>query len=380
MNLVNYSDSENSDNESPVIPKVVPKPVAAKPSFQKVVDSSNPRKIKVNLPTTSNTRSSDGDIDADGPPAKKARTDGVFSNFNSLLPAPKKIGGDNKASAAKRGSGGGLGSGVSLKTGAAPAFSRAPVEADFQESEDGQGENPKSNGTAATGSSVPEVKEEMKLVGKNTMFKPLSVMNKVKKKKKVIPDSLSADSSAQTPPKSSTQSAQQTGPPLKQTVSLFSISQDETEAQVSTTASSEEDTRTIDSDSLLNEQQHAGTHYQSTLSNSGKGAQSLDAIADDLNLSEAARRQLFGRQRGKGAADLSAAKIINFNTDEEYLANEKLRAAGETIQHNPVRAIAPGKHNLKQMVNNAQSQKEAFEEHFATGKRNKAEAGSKYGW
>ena len=76
----------------------------------------------------------------------------------------------------------------------------------------------------------------------------------------------------------------------------------------------------------------------------------------------------------------SATKIINFNTDEEYLRNEELRAAGEQVVHNPVRAIAPGKHSLKQLVNAAQSQKEALEESFAKGKSNRAEASSRYGW
>ena len=110
------------------------------------------------------------------------------------------------------------------------------------------------------------------------------------------------------------------------------------------------------------------------------GPQSLDTIASDLNLTEAQRRQLFGRQRGKGGHDLSAISVVNFNTDQEYAHNEELRASGETIQHNPVRSLAPGKHSLKQLMNNAATQKEALEEHFASGKRNKKEAGSKYGW
>jgi hypothetical protein len=66
--------------------------------------------------------------------------------------------------------------------------------------------------------------------------------------------------------------------------------------------------------------------------------------------------------------------------DKEYAANEELRAKGETVQHNPVRAIAPGKHSLRQLVNAASSQQDALEEKFMTSKRNKKEAGSKYGW
>jgi hypothetical protein len=48
--------------------------------------------------------------------------------------------------------------------------------------------------------------------------------------------------------------------------------------------------------------------------------------------------------------------------------------------HNPVRSIAPGKHSLKQLVNAAQSQKDALAESFAKGYQNRKEAGSKYGW
>ena len=108
------------------------------------------------------------------------------------------------------------------------------------------------------------------------------------------------------------------------------------------------------------------------------GAQSLNNIASDLNLSAAERRQLFGRQKGRAIPQ--ATKIINFNTDEEYRHNEELRATGEQVMHNPVRAIAPGKHSLKQLVNAAANQKEALEESFAKGKSNRAEASSRYGW
>ena len=108
----------------------------------------------------------------------------------------------------------------------------------------------------------------------------------------------------------------------------------------------------------------------------GQATQSLDHIAADLKLSSSAKRQLFGR--GKNHA--GAIDVVNFNTDREYAANEMLRQAGDQAQHNPVRAIAPGKHSLKQLVNAASNQRDALEEHFASGRRNKKEAGSKYGW
>src|SRR6186713_2096671 len=127
MNLINYSDSEGSDDEAPV-PKPTAKPTP-KPAFQKVVDSVNPGKIKINLPGASQPKANKDDMESDAPPAKKARIGGGgFGGFNAMLPAPKKanvdaVGGDTSG---MKGLGKGLGSGVNLKTGAEPAFKREP--------------------------------------------------------------------------------------------------------------------------------------------------------------------------------------------------------------------------------------------------------------
>jgi hypothetical protein len=103
---------------------------------------------------------------------------------------------------------------------------------------------------------------------------------------------------------------------------------------------------------------------------------SLDTIANDLNLSKSERRQLFGRN-----AIPAESRILTFNTDQEYASNQAMAQSELAAQqHNPVRAIAPGKHTLQQLVNAASSQREALEESFATGRRNKKEAGSRYGW
>ena len=59
------------------------------PAFQKVVDRSNPGKIRVTLPQTALKE----ETKSDEPPAKKAKTGGgAFSGFNSFLPAPKRTG------------------------------------------------------------------------------------------------------------------------------------------------------------------------------------------------------------------------------------------------------------------------------------------------
>lgn len=404
MSLVAYSDSEASDHEAVPAPKQAQKPAAAQPKrgFQKVVDRSNPHKIRVNLPAASAASTEKDDVDGEAPPAKKARTGGgAFSGFNALLPAPKRTGGQ-AASGAAGGSGGakkGLGVGISLRTGAAPAFSREPVSIEASDSagaggRHAVGEEPSADEPKQIASDSPfaaHIKpQEVKLVGKPTVFRPLSVARNTKKKKPA--QAVVAPSSQ---PENAVKSV--AVPIPKPRVSLFSIAQTETEP--TTAAPGDTYTPMLYEDNreapASEPHDHAdfpdigqtgpvsatATHHTTSTSNAATGPQSLDTIAADLNLTEAQRRQLFGRQRGKaGAPDLAAINVVSFNTDEEYAANEALRATGETIQHNPVRAIAPGKHSLKQLVNAAQTQKDALEEHFAAGRRNKKEAGSRYGW
>jgi len=66
--------------------------------------------------------------------------------------------------------------------------------------------------------------------------------------------------------------------------------------------------------------------------------------------------------------------------DAEYRSNRQMAAAGETFEHRAVKAIAPGKHSLTQLVNNVKSQGDALEDKWADGRRKKGDAGSKYGF
>lgn len=387
MGLVDYSDSESSDNE-----QVSESKKPTKGSFQKVVDRSNPGKIKVSLPTTTPTN--------DEPPAKRAKTSGgTFGGFNSFLPAPKKTGAAAPKTlgggATGNGRGGGLGSGVSLKTGAAPAFSRNP-EPVFDNGGDYDGHEEAKGGESSMGlpppnSSAQIPAAEVKLVGKPLMFKPLSVARKPQKKKKpVITPKTEEDPASQG--QSATTSEAAKAPPPK--VSLFSVPQDtddditpgrkgEYQPMLYGAKPEDEEPEVVKNPYYEDQYNDAESHHTvprpaaqaappaSTTSNS------LDNIASDLQLSASERRQLFGRQ---GSRNLTASKVINFNTDEEYRNNEELRSAGEQAVHNPVRSIAPGKHSLKQLLNATVSQKEALEESFAKGYANRKEASGRYGW
>lgn len=361
MALVGYSDSEGSDNEAPNVATVQAKPAsrAPKAAFQKVVDPSGARKIKVDLPTVK------PEVKEEERPAKKVRTGG-FGGFNSFLPAPKRT-----AEAKKPG----LGSGVSLRTGAEPAFSRERVEPDlptFSESK---------HDTTDTVSGLPKVPvedekpKEVKMVGNAMRFKPLSVANKKQKKKPINLSSKSASPAPFTTQAKAQPTEQQVpiAPPPKKKVSLFSVTQDE---EASVPAEPVTEYQPILADPIPEDTQDnfASTSYAPppTQNNSNP----LDAIAGDLNLSAAERRQLFGRNKG-GAA---APTIMHFDMEAEYAHNEQLRQQGQAQEHRAVKAIAPGKHSLQQLVNAASTQKEALEDKWAEGKRNKAEGGGRYGW
>lgn len=393
MLLVQYSDSESSDAEAPQAPhapadsKAIPN--SHKPAFQKVVDRSNPHKIRVNLPTVAKSTKGDGE-DVSEPPSKRAKVaSNAFIGFNSLLPAPKKAPALNGGSGVKRG---GLGSGVNLKTGAAPGFSRDEGPRMDVPGVDKQTREAKpSNGSTASHDDhntdlqdpalTITLSSEPKIQGNPMMFKPLSVARKPKK--------TTSSAGTQKVPTQPPPVTQQSG--ITSNISLFSTGdvQEPENQGLATTGDYQpmiyiplnpkpDPSLPFSQDSEASESLEVQNDYlaRTNYNDQDQSSQSLDTIASDLNLSASAKRQLLGRQRNNP----SNISIVNFNTDQEYAANEMLRQAGEQVQHNPVRAIAPGKHSLKQLVNAATNQKEALEEQFALGRRNRKEAGSKYGW
>ncbi|KAF4123229.1 Pfam:PRCC Cterm [Geosmithia morbida] len=391
MGLVDYSESE-SESESPQQTPVAKAPpavtAAAPPSkkpFQKVVDRSRPGKIVVNLPQETASKS-------DEPPTKRARTGasegGRFSGFNSFLPPPKNAG---KKPAAAGPSAGKPRPGINLQTSAAPGFNRDAGD-DVGEPQGGSAPPPKQ-----AEPSVPEEQkpaDQVKLVGKPMMFKPLSVSRNKKKAPKTTAPSSALAATAPSPSSSVTASitepsasAVAAAPPPPKKIPLFSMHTEEPSETPSSSmyeplfvtqqqqqeASHQQPLEGFD----YTQQQYGGGSAESGPAPT-PGGESLDSIANDLNLSAAERRQLFGRSGG----DVQAAKrVINFNMDTEYRHNEEIRATGEQQIHNPVRAIqGSGKHNLRQLVQNVQNQREALEDSFAKGKSNRKEASSKYGW
>ncbi|RAO66770.1 uncharacterized protein BHQ10_002782 [Talaromyces amestolkiae] len=419
MGLVQYSDSEGSDDEKQPIAPAVSEPQTIAPDtkssqpdqkFSSIVDRGNPRKIRVALPSIKPETSAEGpEDDQDGPARKKPRTTGggIFSGFNSILPAPKRANLPTTSS----GSGSKNTKVFNLKTGAGPGFDRQAdaewrQEQTFTQASTAGSEDdtiPKAGSLrneAKEGSLLKE--EDYKKKGNAMVFKPLSVARNAPKKKSAA--FVAARAAAATPSavqktnssdnlssekdiSKSAASIPAAAAPAKPKVSLFSFSSEEKTTPITTTnaydyspefsdlpTTAEQDISTLEQHTQpSNSYPTPSTHQQST----------LDAIANDLNLSRAQRRQLLGRNPGTAAQ--ANSRILTFNTDAEYASNQEMlsKTTEEELaaqQHNPVRAIAPGKHSLRQLVQAASSQKDALEDSFAAGRRNKKEAGSRYGW
>ncbi|KAJ8610065.1 hypothetical protein MRB53_038792 [Persea americana] len=382
MALVGYSDSEDSDAPENDVKanaqKDKTKKIGAR-TFQKVVNSSNPRKIQVNLGVSDAQAPKENTVAEERPP-KKA---GLSGGFNSFLPAPKNP--------SKNARPAGLGKGFSLKTGAEPSFSRSRSAMEEDDSlsfgrstQMSTDEAPASSIVTAPLTQVtPQTTvEPAAAIPAKLAFKPLSVARKPAKRKR-DPDggSVKFATAARTStaePNITAQGPIDLGPvvpPPKK--SLFSTADDlplsmpDEEEEVESRR--EHDTY----DAYPHEPMPETTPSASIAGSSDHAGSNLNDLADKLNLTPAQRRQLFGRD---GRPD--AAQVAQFSLAAEYANNNALRDSQElaAAAANPVRTIAPGKHSLQQLLNNAANQKEALEESFAAGRKSKKEAGSRYGW
>lgn len=394
MGLVDYSDSE-SENDSPQISAPVKAAVSTnKKPFQKLVDKANPGKILVNLPSASETVDQ---ASTEEPATKRIKTEGSkFSGFGSFLPPPKAV--------SRPALSGGKQVGINLKTSSEAAFSRdTAATSSYDEGNSVDSTEPSSSVGLGLNLPPPKVSapaqpfiledqkpaDEVKIVGKPLMFKPLSVARKPGKKNGAKPSAAARSTTSSSTPAQASGSVlappaqgPKEAPPPKKHVSLFSLGEDEPTIEATneeTTEYEPEFTKYDDSAYADAQQQYAD--YQQPLAPSNADPNSLDSIADDLNLDPAARRELFGRGGG-GKSKATAKSVINFNLDKEYQHNEELRASGALDQqkHNPLRAIKPGKHSLQQLVNQVQSQRDALEENFAKNRSTQKQAGSRYGW
>jgi hypothetical protein len=336
----------------------------------------------VSLPQLSNDKAQNEE-----PAEKKRKTGGGgrFSGFNSFLPAPKNA---NKPKPAASSSAS-TRPAFQFKTSAAPGFSRDSEGDQNTSNENGSEDVSVLAPKAAAQPYIPEGQkpaDEVKLVGKPLMFKPLSVARNPQKKKK-LNSGMAKPIPAPQQEHAETKQAEAAAPAVApaaapKKVSLFSMHTEEPSEPAEKTSSGVYEPMFATESSLAYDEGAYGdyaSHAQAGPSATTlPGSESLDTVVEDLNLTPAQRRELFGRN---GLGNQAAKKVINFNMDKEYRHNEEIRAAGEEQTHNPVRAIqGGGKHSLRQLVQNVQSQRDALEESFAKGKSNRKEAAGKYGW
>lgn len=387
MALVSYSDSEGSDAESapsaPTLPP--PKPKSSLSSFlpppskkRKLVDdskpataSTGPRKIKIELPKI--TPDVD-DVESTSSSRTKIGKSSGGGGMLSFLPAPKRTGAEavkvaqesekeeKKATAAAANAASDsapriLGGGIKKTEYAGTGMDLQPTVEDDPES---------SSSTPAAGEVLAKPPAETKPAGpiQGRVIQPFFKKSTTKKK---------------------TAKPAGTTKVEEKKVSLFSLGSALNEKPLATSTIStaaeykpllvEESAPAVD-DEVPVEAFHHQEEYAETSYQPAPGPQTFQSISEEVGMDEAEMRMFMGR-RGRNAE----IKIMDFNVDQEYEKNEAARAAGELApERNVVRSIKPGKHQLTSLLNAAQNQRAALEESFAEGRRNKKEAGSKYGW
>ncbi|KAK6501559.1 hypothetical protein TWF481_009395 [Arthrobotrys musiformis] len=371
MALVSYSDSETSDAESappaPTLPKkstlssFLPPPTTKK---RKLTDdkpdaNTGPRKIKIELPKFT----PEEDV---APSSRRIGKSAGGGGMLSFLPAPKRTGAEavkvaqevekeeKKTTATRM-----LGGGVKKVEYAGTGMDLQPtVEDDLDSSIP-----PTATEEALVNPPVAETKPAGPIQGRviQPFFRKSTTAGKKKTSK----------------PAGATKVEEKK-------VSLFSLGSALTEKPLAAATAStaaeykplliEESAPAVEDEIPVETYQQE--EYAETSYGPAPGAQTYQSIGEEVGMDEADMRMFMGR-RGRNAE----IKIMDFNVDREYEKNEAARAAGELApERTVVRSIKPGKHQLTSLLNAAQNQRAALEESFAEGRRNKKEAGSKYGW
>ncbi|KAK6358276.1 hypothetical protein TWF730_007625 [Orbilia blumenaviensis] len=384
MALVSYSDSEGSDTESAPSAPSLPPPQKAKSSLssflpppskkRKLVDdvksdtaATGPRKIKIELPKITPDVENDNDGGASSSRAKIGKSAG--GGMLSFLPAPKRTGveavkvaqesekEEKKAAAAASASNGAprmLGGGIKKMEYAGTGMDLHPTVED-----------------------EPEFAPSAPVVDEVAVTPPVETKPAGPIQGRVIQPFF-----RKTAPKKATKP--KVAPKVEEKkVSLFSLGSALNEQPLptsTTTTAAEYKPLLIEESAPAVEDETAASYYQQEYTESysqpAQGPQTFQSISEEVGMDEASMRMFMGR-RGRNAE----IKVMDFNVDQEYEKNEAARAAGELApERNVVRSIKPGKHQLTSLLNAAQSQRAALEESFAEGRRNKKEAGSKYGW
>ncbi|KAL7267141.1 hypothetical protein RUND412_010282 [Rhizina undulata] len=363
--LVDYSDSESDSEkqEKPTSPADLPpkktglSALLPKPKSRKLVkdggNSDGPKKLFVNLPKAA-------DADEDGPPTKKAKIGGGGSGLSALLPAPKRSGGAKNTPIATL-----------------PEQKSGPLEDTYARPKTQTVNGTLDNSDGNSNSSIKFITQSLakKSIQPGSSFKKPGFRGTTKSsppKPKISLFGSGASLSSIASSKTATVSKSKSSGDYKPIM---------LSAPKPASKPKEESFRFEESayfEGRTPEDEVYSADDSCTTMVSKAEPQDLETAAREAGLDEKAMRQLYGRN---GRDRTVPINIATFSVDEEYKSNEEKRALGlvEEVKK-PVRSIATGKHQLSSLVNAVQSQRGALEESFMQGRKNKREAGSKYGW
>ncbi|ANB11733.1 hypothetical protein AWJ20_4555 [Sugiyamaella lignohabitans] len=167
--------------------------------------------------------------------------------------------------------------------------------------------------------------------------------------------------------------------------SLFSFHREEEQHVMTNVASSSEEYKPLmleqpnetsngpDPESISNSANSAGS--------SANVGTTLNQLAEDSGVGLGQINKLESRH-GRTKRSEQQIQIVDFNVDEFYQENERLKASGalEDNSKNRVTAISGGKHQLTSLLRSAQKNRDGLEEQFARNKQTKNQAGKQYGF
>jgi Mitotic checkpoint regulator, MAD2B-interacting len=342
MKLVDYSDSDSSsDSEQPPhSPPPAPKPhhatLPSKPKKQIIVDFPKPVK------------------DEEPGPRKRRRHEaggGGGGGLFAVLPAPKRSklsGASGSGGANGNGNGTGNGNGINSGNGNSDTM-EDPGETDGYMGEETILESETAGPAPAT---------------LTTGFVPRSTMSKKGKN--------SAKPVTTEPPVTTTK--------LSSPINLFPLVSDLASSKLTTSPANPSTyqpliSQPLEPDPLPYQNPQDPLNPQSIPPDPITPQSTLTTI-DTSTLHPLASHILEGRHRKH-----RTLQVTDYNAGEIYAQNALDKMTGALQEQvAPVRAIGSGRHQLSQLLNNVQDQRESLEEAFAKGRRVKKESGAKYGW
>ncbi|KAF9533026.1 mitotic checkpoint regulator, MAD2B-interacting-domain-containing protein, partial [Crepidotus variabilis] len=374
LGLDNYGS--DSDTSPPATPNITAKTTnSAKPTNK--VQKLSKKKITFAIPSISAPKDEDATVEQDNedePPSKKRKTGAGASSLLTMLPTPKS---KNPTSAPQRVLGGGSGPGLNFRQSKAQTFS-AP-EFDTLE--------PESEFTSEMPDSEPELSTS------SMLFRPTSVG---KGRKNISIEEHNVNQAvAKPPPAKPANSAPAVD--FFSLASSYASSTPTTSSSFKSTVSSAPSLPTFEPPEPTPTDPYPG-YYQ--LPSGGWAAHDADyynKFAKKWQSEYDAQVRALEKGGGKGFEDLEGSAVGEVDAMKEMERAKKeiqereekkaitMGAGGApvapkmTMTASKMSGIARSRHQLSTLLREAYDNREALEDQIAQGKRNRKEAGNKYG-